>query len=114
MDRLDVPVHRLRYEDFTQAPQASLASILEFAGMDGSGTPEIEPDKDFRLSGSHSVAGNPNRLDTTPLRLATDEAWRHKMSPNSQRLIETLAAPLLRRFRYGTRRQGDQQQGIVR
>lgn len=92
-----VPVLRLRYEDMVDDPSTTLAAVRRFAGLPASDpiVPVTEPAK-----AQHSVAGNPLRFATGPLRLQRDEVWRSALPDRDRRLVSALTAPLAARYGY--------------
>ena len=55
---------------------------------------------DAELAFTHTVAGNPMRFRSGPLRLTVDDAWRRDMPVGQQRLVTGLTAPLLAGYGY--------------
>lgn len=88
----------VRYEDFVDEPATELGRIAHALGTS---VPEgLVADAALRLAPTHSVAGNPDRLDAGMVRLRRDDEWRSAM-PTLQRLVCTaLCVPGLRRFGY--------------
>jgi hypothetical protein len=103
LQRLGVPVLRLRYEDIVRDPRRELVKIARFSGLDVS-----EEDLSFirgaevDLPPDHLVAGNRVRLLSGPLELRVDEEWRTKLTRRQQRMAALVARPLLRRYGYDT------------
>lgn len=88
----------LRYEDFVAQPETSIQRVLDRLGRDGG--PEFGADGTVRLEPTHTVAGNPNRHSSGPVRLALDDEWRTRMPWRDRSLGTLLTLPLLRRHRY--------------
>jgi hypothetical protein len=91
----------VRYEDLVQDPVEHVDALLRFLGHDPAVVPidAIGPDR-VHLGVSHSVVGNPMRLQTGALPLRTDDAWYVGM-PRSRRITVTaVTRPLLRRYAY--------------
>ncbi|MFI1194916.1 sulfotransferase family protein [Micromonospora sp. NPDC020750] len=110
---------RVRYEDLTADPEATLGRIAAFAdagtttGSDAEAGLFTRPDAGpftgpatVRLAPTHSVAGNPSRHRTGPVPIAADVEWRRGLSWWSYAVVTTLTAPGLRRFGYPWRRGG--------
>ncbi|CAN5619000.1 sulfotransferase [soil metagenome] len=95
---------RVRYEDLMARPADTLALIAAAAGASIGAWPFESPDI-ARVSTQHVAAGNPSRFRTGPLHLREDRAWCDGLPRHQQRLVATLAAPLLRRYRYPLRAQ---------
>jgi len=51
----------------------------------------------------HTVAGNPVRMRSGPLKLRVDDAWRAAMPAADRRLVTLLTFPLLARYGYAGR-----------
>jgi Sulfotransferase family len=90
---------RVRYEDFAREPQATVAAIARFAGLDGNVLPFVAHDA-VDLQRSHTVSGNPNRLASGRIAISADDEWSERM-PIGERMLVTLGTlPLLVRFGY--------------
>jgi len=98
-DRLarKMPVKRLRYEDFTAAPEATLADLRRLVGLPAEDSAPLPEGAKV----CHSVAGNPLRFSDRPLRVRRDEAWRTALSWPRRATVGVLTMPL--RIRYGYR-----------
>ncbi len=104
---LRLPYVFLRYEDLVQDPPAGLAEVLRLldvpaerggAPAAGSGMPS--------LRATHTIDGNPMRMQSGPLRIAPDERWRSDMRAGTRRTVTILTAPLLLRYGYRLRTRG--------
>lgn len=90
---------RLRYEDLVADPEGSLRRVCALAGVD-------EPDLSFldgrvaHLGTSHTISGNPGRMDRGRLALRDDDAWRTGLPAGHRRLVSALAGAQLRRYGY--------------
>lgn len=89
---------RVRYEDFVGSPREALALLLRHAGL-SDGPPAWLAGPSVRLSGNHTVGGNPGRMETGLIPLRIDEEWRVAMSPRHRRAVTALAWPGM--FGYG-------------
>lgn len=89
---------RLRYEDFIAAPAATLAWLWDWLGEP---PPALDflSDSPISVSPGHTVAGNPDRFDTT-VRLRLDDAWRTHLPSHRRALVTALTFPLLLRYGY--------------
>lgn len=58
---------------------------------------------EFTVGVQHTVAGNPVRMQSGPLRLRLDDAWRAAMPARDRRLVTLLTFPLLARYGYAGR-----------
>lgn len=88
----------LRYEDFVERPEESIRTVLDRLGR--SAGPEFTAEGTVRLEPTHTVAGNPNRHSSGPVRLAIDDEWRTAMPWRDRALGTLLTLPLLGRYRY--------------
>jgi hypothetical protein len=96
---------RLRYEDLVRRPEAAVRRIAELVGESPAALPFPVPGR-VALAPTHSVAGNPGRLDTGEVALRLDDEWSSRLRPR-HRLVVTLATwPLLRHYRYRVTRRG--------
>jgi hypothetical protein len=87
----------VRYEDFVADPAATLSRVGAHVGTtDGS----VVHGDTVTLGTQHTVAGNPMRFTTGPVRLRLDEAWRRELPARDRRLATALTAPLLLRYGY--------------
>jgi len=92
----------VRYEDLVARPRAVVDQILAFAGHTGDGTPFVG-ERTVALERSHTVAGNPNRLESGRVELREDQAWTSAMARPQRALVTALTTPLLGRFDYSAR-----------
>lgn len=88
----------VRYEDFVSQPEAVLRLVASHIGVT---MPSSVIENGYvNLSPTHSVAGNPSRLDNGRVALRADIEWQRAM-PRAQRLLVTaLTVGGLRRFGY--------------
>lgn len=88
----------VRYEDFAADPARELSRVAAQVGLsvpDG-----LIEGNHVRMGPTHSVAGNPDRLDAGAITLRNDDEWVRAM-PRPQRLFVTvLTLPGLRWFGY--------------
>ena len=89
----------VRYEDLVSRPRAVVDQILAFAGHRGDGAPFLG-ERTVALERSHTVAGNPNRLEAGEVELREDQAWTTAMGRPQRALVTALTTPLLGRFDY--------------
>ena len=95
---------RVRYEDFVADPGGASARLLAFAGHRaqvaiGAGEEGGPPTVD--LGTDHTVAGNPLRFRTGPVRVLRDDEWRERLPARDRRVVDALTWPL--RAAYGYR-----------
>jgi hypothetical protein len=92
-------IMELRYEDFTAEPRESIKQILHLMDEDGVELP-FTSERTVRLSGNHTVSGNPGRFTTGPVTIREDDEWLGQM-PNVHKMAVTfLTLPLMRRYGY--------------
>jgi hypothetical protein len=105
LSQLRTPTLRVRYEDFTADPAATLGRIADFAGLPGG------PDFGFlgtdgpgrwwaELGATHTASGNPMRFTTGRVPIRQDGTWRTAMMAGNRRTVTTLTLPLLMRYGY--------------
>lgn len=90
---------RLRYEDFAARPREAIERVLEFAGHEGAAVPFAD-ERTVHLERSHSISGNPNRLDTGTVTISVDAEWHERLGRRQRALVTLVTLPLLRRFGY--------------
>jgi UDP-N-acetylglucosamine transferase subunit ALG13 len=93
------PYRFLRYEDLVSDPRGHLERVLAFVGLERQGL-EFLNDGTAVLGANHSVDGNPMRFTTGELTIRADEEWRRLLDRRDQRIVSTIAGPLLRRYGY--------------
>jgi hypothetical protein len=89
----------VRYEDLVAQPRDVVDRILNFAGHVNAGTPFVG-ERTVALERSHTVAGNPNRLESGHVELREDQAWTTAMGRPRRALVTAVTTPLLARFDY--------------
>lgn len=90
---------RLRYEEFIENPQPSVAAIVEMLGETGSEQPFLSSHTVDLNQTNHSVFGNEVRFQTGPVTLRLDTRWRTEMSRAQKFAVNAVSWPL--RWRYG-------------
>jgi hypothetical protein len=101
LPRRGVPTARLRYEALVAHPREELRRVLRELDI-----PFAEEDLGFVHDGvadlgpSHTVMGNPMRMETGPVRLRLDDAWRTQMARRSSGMVTLLTRPFLRHYGY--------------
>jgi hypothetical protein len=89
----------VRYEDLVAVPREVVDDILSFAGHTGDGAPFVG-ERTVSLARSHTVAGNPNRLEAGPVELRADQTWTRALGRPQRALVTAVTTPLLGRFDY--------------
>lgn len=92
---------RLRYEDFVAAPEDAVRRLARLVGEEAGGMPFTAPET-VELAPTHSVAGNRNRFQTGPVRIALDDEWRtaQGLAQRDERVVTALTWPVRRRYGY--------------
>lgn len=89
----------VRYEDLVARPREVVDEILGFAGHAGDGSPFVG-ERTVALERSHTVAGNPNRLESGRVEVREDQAWTTGLGRSQRALVTAVTTPLLGRFDY--------------
>lgn len=90
---------RVSYEEFADAPREVIGRVMEFAGVDQSGSPFRGP-SEVELSSSHTVIGNPDRHSTGVRTITRRDRWPDEL-PRLTRLATVVATwPVMRWFGY--------------
>jgi hypothetical protein len=95
----------VRYERLVTAPASELERALGDA-LPAAALAALEAGGDageYRVGVQHTVAGNPVRMQSGPLKLRVDDAWRAAMPAGDRRLVTALTFPLLARYGYAGR-----------
>src|SRR5205823_1993368 len=87
------------YEDLAAAPHEWLAKIGDLVGLGDEPSTVDTTAEDVDLDVSHTVAGNPVRLDRH-LIVRPDTEWSTEMRARDRRTVEVLTAPVVLRYRY--------------
>lgn len=93
--RTGVSFLQLRYDDLVADPAGSVDRIIGLTGE--TARPNFDGAR-IELTRNHTVAGNPNRFQTGPITIASDEEWRSAMRPGSRLTVSALTWPGLRRY----------------
>ena len=90
---------KVRYEDFVTRPRDVLHSVCELVDEDVSQLPPLV-DSCVVIQASHTVSGNPMRLETGKLEIRPDDEWRTKMKFHQRAVVTALTWPVLRQYGY--------------
>ncbi len=90
----------LRYEDLVTQPQPQLRLAAGGAETSDENAYAFVTDEALRLSPSHSVVGNPMRLEHGDVQLVPDRRWEREMSAASRAVVTAVTAPLLAAYGY--------------
>lgn len=89
---------RIRYEDLVAAPDVELERIAELCGLSFRGLGIVAGSMKMKVT--HTVAGNPGRMDHGQVAIRADDAWVREMPLRQRRTATVLGWPLLRRYGY--------------
>jgi hypothetical protein len=89
---------RMRYEDFVEAPEKALRSILSFVG-EKIGTLPLEGHT-FEMGPIHALAGNPSRFKDGPVEIRSDDRWKRDQPRSHRATVSVLTWPLMLRYGY--------------
>jgi hypothetical protein len=90
---------RIRYEDFAAEPYRAVGYALGLLGSTNHPTSSAAG-RSVEFGISHSVSGNPVRLQRGPIEISPDTEWRLGMKPTAKALITSATLPLLLHYRY--------------
>jgi hypothetical protein len=90
----------MRYEMFVEDPRAELSRILQVLGQADSVRGLGFLGQEMSLKPTHSVWGNPMRLDTQAVAIRLDDQWRRDMRQRDRRVVTALTWPLLYAYGY--------------
>jgi Sulfotransferase family len=99
------PVRLVRYEDFVAAPVAGMRELAEFASLEADLSFMTDTGADLGLT--HSAGGNPMRFSAGRIEFRRDDAWRSRLRPDARVQVAVLTFPLLARYGYLRRPDGD-------
>ena len=80
-------------------PREVVDALLGLRRPQGDGAPFVG-ERTVSLARSHTVAGNPNRLEAGNVELRADETWTRAMGRPQRALVTAVTTPLLGRFDY--------------
>lgn|SRR5918994_1097748 len=90
---------RLRYEDFAADPLGTTQRIVRLLDEDDPDLPFVDPTT-VRLTGNHTVSGNPARYIDGVVPIQEDDEWRSRMSMSQRRAVTLMTLPLLVKYGY--------------
>ena len=89
----------LRYEDFVAAPVESVRRVAALVGKGDAKLPFVDATT-VELAANHTVSGNPDRLRSGSVTIASAGATRKKLSSRQELVVTALTLPILVRFGY--------------
>ena len=90
---------RMRYEDVVQHPRDRLRSVIDFLGYSGVEPPFVG-DNRVELGVTHTISGNPSRMERGPVTLRPDLEWQREMSARDRAVVSAITIHSLRRYGY--------------
>jgi len=93
---------RLSYEELVAQPRGSVQRILQWAGYPSARLPFVD-ERTVSLLPTHSISGNPNRLDTGTVTIDADMEWKERLGRRHQAVVTLVTLPLLHWFGYRLR-----------
>jgi hypothetical protein len=95
-----IPYVKVRYEDFTVSPEATLRRILGIVG-DGGADLDHLTGQTVRLGTNHNIGGNPMKSTNGEIAINPDHAWRERMPRSSRYAVTAMTLPSLVGYGYG-------------
>jgi hypothetical protein len=96
LQRLAVPVSRMRYENFVSRPTETIrAALLGLAIPVGHADLEHLGPQSLELGTSHGLSGNPSRFRAGTITLQADDQWKTRMSASQRGVVSALTLPAL-------------------
>lgn len=95
----------IRYEDLVRRPRDTVATIAELVGLGDADLPFADA-RTALLEPTHTVGGNPGRLDNGRVELRVDDQWIEDQQTGDRLVSTLLAMPLLGRYGYRIRPSG--------
>ncbi len=91
------PSMRLRYEDYSQDPEAAIRRVAEMLSrrVESASGADAGDRRQF-----HTLAGNPMRFDRGPVMVKADTEWQQGLARGDAMLVTAITAPLLARYGY--------------
>jgi hypothetical protein len=94
------PVVRVRYESIVFDPEPVLRDIRDRVLPEQAGAPLPLRGSYASLSVTHSVSGNPSRLEVGSIAIKADERWRESLSKQRQAIVLAIAGGDMHRYGY--------------
>jgi SAM-dependent methyltransferase len=95
----------VQYDEMARDPAAVLRQLAAFAG-EPAGDLEFLTSATATLAPTHSVGGNPVRMQSGAIEIKPDEEWRSKIERRDRFVATLIALPLLRRYGLPVRSKG--------
>jgi SAM-dependent methyltransferase len=91
------PIEIVQYDEMARDPAAVLRQLAAFVG-EPAGDLEFLTSATATLAPTHSVGGNPVRMQSGAIEIKPDEEWRTKIERRDRLVGTLLALPLLHRY----------------
>lgn len=91
---------RVGYEEFVADPRAVVDRVAGMLGVSYDPASLFPAPGTAALGVSHTVAGNPARLQHGQIHLKLDDEWRRAMPRRDRLVVSLVALPLMRRYGY--------------
>jgi hypothetical protein len=88
----------LRYEDFVVAPDRALRQVVGL--VDPAQSPPVIRGGQIEIGTQHTLAGNPVKFRTGPVRLRLDDEWQTMMNQRQRILVTGLTWPTIAAYGY--------------
>jgi hypothetical protein len=89
-----------RYEDFAARPRTEIERIARALRIGEGSPPCFDDESSVRLSGNHTVAGNPGRRRSGATTIVADDEWRRSMPTPARTAVTAITLPLLHHAGY--------------
>jgi hypothetical protein len=99
--RPEIPAVRIQYEAMMSAPEDTLRSALEGVAPELAGRPLPIVGHKAELGLSHTVSGNPGRMERGLVSMEADERWRRGLALPHRALVMAIGGPAMLRYGYG-------------
>lgn len=93
---------RLRYEELIAQPKTSVEAIVRFVTGETPALDFIDGNR-VELATTHTVGGNPDRLQQGARVLRPDDSWRAEQKAFDRAVTQLLTFPLARKYGYGSK-----------
>jgi hypothetical protein len=94
------PYLQIKYEDFIQSPQETTETVLSFIKEKNNYNSLTFDNAQVNLGLNHTIWGNPNRIETGPIKLSLDNEWQTNMKLSDKMISTILTLPWLIKYGY--------------
>lgn len=96
------PYSLARYEDFVADPSAALGRVAQMLDLPELTSVSFAHDRSLEVRPTHSVAGNPSRMQVGRITLRQDVQWQDGLPSKTKSLIDLLTWRARRKYGYGS------------